>query len=171
MVLKTQLVRLENRTTKYLFSIALVLWSGFQLTSVYDNYQKYTTSNPELSQGYKSIFYFYFIILIFIIAQLIFSLIIDITVKNKEKFLVIENMVLYIPSSFSKKVKEIPLNDIDSIGLIGLNQSIIKINMKTNQFFFAPRVFDAFETDVASIFKSINKAIYANNLVITTDSA
>lgn len=159
MEINTKLIKLESQGYRYLFSSIWILYSFTQLIKYYQLYYEYLLDYPDRAESYLVGTYLYLITIVVFIVFVIFFMYIDHTVKNKNKFLILKDNTLFIPTSLSKKIKKIKLEDIDNIGLEGFYQEKIKINMKTSEFIIAPRVYNTFVMDIKDIYNKLNELL------------
>ena len=131
---------------------------------MYNRYDRYLLEYPNTADDFLNLFYFALVMIIVVVGLVIFFGIIDYTVKNKDKYLILKDDTLLIPNAITNKVKVINLTDIDNIGLEGMMQEKVKINMKTSDFILAPRLYNAFDKDIKEIYNTLNELLVAKNI-------
>ncbi len=159
MEINTKLIKLENSGYRYVFSAIWIIYSLMNLNKSYQAYNKYIISNPDISTSYLKGVYLYLTIIVIMVISVMVFIYIDYTVKNKDRYLVVKDDTIFIPNSITSKVKKIKFEDIDNIGLEGLYQEKVKINMKSNEFIFAPRLYNVFDIDIKDIYNTLNELL------------
>ncbi len=162
MEINTKLIKLESSGYRYGFSSLWIFYSFIRMTNSYQLYNKYLLDHPDVADDYLGMFYFHIAVIVLMISFLIFFAYSDYKVKNRDRYLILKDGILFIPNTLTNKVKEIKLEDIDNIGFEGFTQEKVKINMKTTEFIFAPRLYNVFDKDIKDIYNTLNELLVTN---------
>ncbi len=153
-------MKVERATMRFSIVIGMLLYTVNSMVTRYASYQNNITNYSEVAERHLRFFYFYIAQMVIWVALFGFFMYAKYTLVKKERYLVIEDGVLYIPSSLTKKVKELKIEDIECISMEGFYEDRFKIIMKdSTKYFISPRIYNVYDIDIKKLYHFINKLL------------